>query len=484
MTVHGCRLRPRRSTRRRRWSPGSDRVARPPPRALACCAPLTCAAPCWTEVTRTGSGCGCGFPWSPGPLRPTALQTVAVDFANCIGVALDPDPGVDHQPRCQRPVPPCAGGGVAGDRGRHAVRPRCRTGHLRRHAQRPRTRRVRHRDRLATRPTRRHRRCEPRGRVRGFDVTSWHRNPRNSQTDGRAAAGGCIATWLPAPQTNDDQADRPDNTAVRVALWRALHVEVDPPPHVFEDEVGLRLVAPDDGWRERPDMDPEFTRVPRLDRRPRPLHRGPGRRAGRRGIGQYVILGAGLDTFAQRRPELGVRPAGVRGRPARNAGLEAPAPGRARLRRARLAALVPIDFEAGESWWDGLRSRRLRPRAARRWWRRRGQHVPDEGGRSRRPFVSSRRSRRLDRGDVVPAAGRAGRRGRPPGAGDEPPRARARRHAVHQLLHAGRDARGGARAGFADARHVPGRELAERYFAGRPDGLRPSTGEDLVVATT
>jgi hypothetical protein len=29
-----------------------------------------------------------------------------------------------------------------------------------------------------------------------------------------------------------------DSTAVRVALWRALHVEVDPPPHVLEDEVG------------------------------------------------------------------------------------------------------------------------------------------------------------------------------------------------------------------------------------------------------
>ena len=36
---------------------------------------------------------------------------------------------------------------------------------------------------------------------------------------------------------DDKQAAAPDNTAVRVALWRALHVEVDAPPHVFEDEV-------------------------------------------------------------------------------------------------------------------------------------------------------------------------------------------------------------------------------------------------------
>jgi hypothetical protein len=28
----------------------------------------------------------------------------------------------------------------------------------------------------------------------------------------------------------------PANTAVRVALSRAMHVQVDPPPHVIEDE--------------------------------------------------------------------------------------------------------------------------------------------------------------------------------------------------------------------------------------------------------
>jgi hypothetical protein len=58
---------------------------------------------------------------------------------------------------------------------------------------------------------------------------------------------------------HDEQAAAPDNTAVRVALWRALHLEVDSPPHVLEDEVGLKLAAPDDGWRSRPDMSP-FTR--------------------------------------------------------------------------------------------------------------------------------------------------------------------------------------------------------------------------------
>ena len=41
----------------------------------------------------------------------------------------------------------------------------------------------------------------------------------------------------------------PDSTAVRVALWRALHVELDPPPHVLDDTVGLRLADPDPDWR-------------------------------------------------------------------------------------------------------------------------------------------------------------------------------------------------------------------------------------------
>jgi O-methyltransferase involved in polyketide biosynthesis len=40
-------------------------------------------------------------------------------------------------------------------------------------------------------------------------------------------------------------------------------------------------------------------------------------------------------------------------------------------------------------------------------------------------------------------------------------------------------------AGFRDARHVPASALAERYFAGRSDGLRPpNNAEELLVATT
>jgi methyltransferase (TIGR00027 family) len=99
--------------------------------------------------------------------------------------------------------------------------------------------------------------------------------------------------------------EEPDNTAVRTALWRALHVQIDPQPHIIEDEVGLKLIAPDEGWRQRPDMDPQFTKRLRASivaraRFIEDLVIGQSEQ----GITQYVILGAGLDTFAQRRPSV------------------------------------------------------------------------------------------------------------------------------------------------------------------------------------
>src|SRR5215831_10522534 len=99
-----------------------------------------------------------------------------------------------------------------------------------------------------------------------------------------------------------------DSTAVRVALWRAMHVQVDPPPHVLEDEIGLKLAAPDDGWRQRPDMDPKATSFFRASilARARFIEDLVEEQASR-GVGQYVILGAGLDTLAQRRPEIASR---------------------------------------------------------------------------------------------------------------------------------------------------------------------------------
>jgi O-methyltransferase involved in polyketide biosynthesis len=74
---------------------------------------------------------------------------------------------------------------------------------------------------------------------------------------------------------------------------------------VLEDEIGLRLVAPEEGWRGRPDMDPHFTRLFRASivARARFIEDLVVEQAGN-GIKQYVVPGAGLDTFTRRRPEV------------------------------------------------------------------------------------------------------------------------------------------------------------------------------------
>ena len=104
----------------------------------------------------------------------------------------------------------------------------------------------------------------------------------------------------------------PDHTAVRVALWRALHVQIDPPPHVIEDEIGFRLIAPGDDWRDRPDMDPEGTKYMRASivARARFIEDLVTEELGH-GVRQYVILGAGLDTFPIRRKEMAYRGIGI-----------------------------------------------------------------------------------------------------------------------------------------------------------------------------
>lgn len=147
----------------------------------------------------------------------------------------------------------------------------------------------------------------------------------------------------------------PDGTAVRVALWRALHAQIDQPPHVLEDEVGLRLAGPGEEWRRRPDMDPDFTRPFRaaIVARSRFIEDHVLEQAAR-GVGQYVILGSGLDTFAQRRPEIA----------SRMTVFEIDRPPHQAWKRNRLEELgfgvpdwlrlVAVDFEASQSWWSQL----------------------------------------------------------------------------------------------------------------------------------
>lgn len=96
---------------------------------------------------------------------------------------------------------------------------------------------------------------------------------------------------------------QPDNTAVRTALWRALHIQADAQPHILEDEIGLQLVNPEEGWQERPDM--KYTKRLRASivARSRFIEDVMIQEI-EKGTQQCVILGAGLDTFAQRRTDI------------------------------------------------------------------------------------------------------------------------------------------------------------------------------------
>lgn len=144
----------------------------------------------------------------------------------------------------------------------------------------------------------------------------------------------------------------PDSSAVRTALWRALHVQIDEPPHLIDDEIGLALVAPGDGWQDRPDMHPIGTRPYRAAIVART--RFVEDMVVDEGITQYVLLGAGLDTFAQRHPELAEDLVVFE--------IDQPAP--QAWKRQRLHALgygvpdtlrmIPVDFEAGNDWWSAL----------------------------------------------------------------------------------------------------------------------------------
>jgi methyltransferase (TIGR00027 family) len=283
----------------------------------------------------------------------------------------------------------------------------------------------------------------------------------------------------------DEQTAAADGTAVRVALWRAMHVQVDPPPHVLEDEIGLQLAGPDDGWRDRPDMHPAGTSRFRaaIVARARFIEDLVVEQAGR-GVAQYVILGAGLDTFAQRRPEIA----------SRLRVFEVDQPGPQAWKRQRLIELgfgvpewlrlVPVDFEAGGSWWEQLIAAGFDP----------GQPaVVVSTGVSMYLTKDSNAATLRQLAGLAPASTLAMTFLLPAELLDDDDRpgfqvaergARAAGtpfisfYTPDEMLALARE------AGFKDAEIVAGTLLTERYFAGRTDGLRPSSGEDLLVATT
>lgn len=283
----------------------------------------------------------------------------------------------------------------------------------------------------------------------------------------------------------DQQNTEPDSTAVRVALWRALHVQVDSPPYVLEDEVGLRLAAPEDGWRQRPDMDPVGTSSFRASivARARFIEELVTEQLGQ-GVIQYVLLGAGLDTFAQRRLEIA----------SRMRVFEIDQPVTQAWKRQRLIELgfgipewlrlVPVDFEAGSSWWEQIKgagfdvsrpavvastgvTQYLTKDAIMATLHQVATLAP--GSTLAMTFLLPLELTESELRPGVEAAKKGARASGTPFISFFTPQ---------EMLALARE------AGFREVRHVSSADLNKRYFTGRTDNLRLPSGEEFLIATT
>ncbi|MBX9654832.1 class I SAM-dependent methyltransferase [bacterium] len=279
--------------------------------------------------------------------------------------------------------------------------------------------------------------------------------------------------------------EEPENTAVRVALWRALHLEADAPPHVFEDNIGLKLVAPEQGWQGRPDMSP-FTRPFRASiiARARFVEDLLAEQL-ERGVSQYVILGAGLDTFTQRKPELA----------SRMTVFEIDQPGPQAWKQNRLIELgfgdpnylrlVPVDFEAGDTWWEKLASAGFDPtiptlvastgvsmyltKEAIMATFRHAASLPPGSMLAMSFMLPIEMNEPEIRPGVERAAAGARANGTPFLSFFMP----------EEIMNLARE------AGFREVEHVSAAMLTDRYFANRTDGLRPPlNSEEILVGRT
>ncbi len=277
----------------------------------------------------------------------------------------------------------------------------------------------------------------------------------------------------------------PDHTAVRVALWRALHLQVDSAPYVFEDEIGLKLAAQDEDWRQRPDMHPERTAGGRASvvARGRLIEDLVTEKIGQ-GVSQYVILGAGLDTFAQRRSDIA----------SKLQIFEVDQPEMQSWKRQRLIdagfgvpewlKLVPVDFEAGWSWWEQLKiagfdtnqssviastgvTQYLTKDAIAATLRQVAKLAP--GTTLAMTFLLPVE---LVDPEVRPFFEMSIKGAKASGTPF------LSFFAPSEILKLARE------AGFREAKHISGAELNQRYFTGRSDHLWLPSGEEFLIATT
>jgi methyltransferase (TIGR00027 family) len=202
------------------------------------------------------------------------------------------------------------------------------------------------------------------------------------------------------------------------------------------------------------------------------------------GVHQYVVLGAGLDTFVQRKPELA----------SKVQVFEIDEPPTQAWKQQRLKELgygipqnlhfVPVNFEMGEAWLEKLKvsgfktndpafiastgvTMYLTKEANMETFRKLSTLAP--GSTYAMTFMLPPA--------LVEPEDRAGYEfvmERTAAAGTPflslfPP---------EEIVQMARD------AGFKSVKYVSRKDVIAKYFAGRADGLQPSSGEEFLIATT
>lgn len=263
-----------------------------------------------------------------------------------------------------------------------------------------------------------------------------------------------------------------------------MHVQKDAAPPVLNDEIGLLLANPDEDWQQRPDMHPQGTRGYRASivGRARFIEDLVEEKLGQ-GVGQYVILGAGLDTFVQRRPDIA----------SQLQVFEVDQPGTQAWKRHRLIDLgygipdylrfVPVDFEAGESWLEKLKTNGFNAKQPA---------VIASTGVSMYLTKEANLTSLRQMATLAPKSTLAMTFLLPTELVDAEERAqfqmvqeRARAAGTPFLsFFEPKDILALAReAGFKKVSHVSKDDIVERYFTGRTDGLKPSSGEEFLIAS-
>jgi methyltransferase (TIGR00027 family) len=168
-----------------------------------------------------------------------------------------------------------------------------------------------------------------------------------------AQVGVQQATSSPVPTRMDE--GRPSRTAQSTAQLRAAHQILDQ-PRILDDPLALRIIGPaaEAAVRTNSQRDQQLTTLRAFVALRSRYAEDEVARAVQRGVRQYVILGAGLDTFAYRNPYVS---SGLRV-------FEVDHPSTQSWKRTRLhetgidipatLTFTPVDFEK-ETLADGLR---------------------------------------------------------------------------------------------------------------------------------